>query len=174
MIISSSARVNGNSSQLAQALQEGAKASGNEVTLVHLAKQEVKFCIGCLSCQKTHRCVLNDSVENILQTMRQADVIVYATPVYFYEMSGLLKTFLDRSNPLYGQSYQFKKVYLLASAADDGEDVFVQTINGLKGWVRCFSGVTYEGGVMAGGVSDCGDVQQHKALQEAYALGRSI
>ena len=53
--------------------------------------------------------------------MNEADVIAFATPIYYYEMSGQLKTMLDRSNPLFGTDYRFRDIYLFTSAADGSE-----------------------------------------------------
>ena len=122
LIISSSLRADSNSDALAQAFAEGARTAGSEVELVRLAGKTLGFCRGCLACQKTGRCVIRDDGDVIAQKMLHADVLVFATPVYYYGMSGQLKTLLDRANPLFASNYAFRDVYLLCTSADEGTD----------------------------------------------------
>jgi len=63
---------------------------------------DLKFCVGCLACQETRRCVLQDDAVWIAEKVRNADTLVFVTPIYYYEMSGQFKTLLDRLNPLRG------------------------------------------------------------------------
>ena len=119
LVISSSLRKNSNSEQLAVSFAEGAKSAGHEVELVSLRDKEIRFCVGCLACQKTQRCFMHDDADAIREKMLHADVLVFATPIYYYEMSGILKTLLDRANPLYPSDYQFREVYALAAAAEE-------------------------------------------------------
>ena len=100
LVISSSLRKDSNSEQLAVSFAEGAKSAGHEVELVSLRDKEIRFCVGCLACQKTQRCFMHDDADAIREKMLHADVLVFATPIYYYEMSGILKTMLDRANPL--------------------------------------------------------------------------
>ena len=86
LIISSSLRADSNSDALAQAFAEGARTAGSEVELVRLAGKTLGFCRGCLACQKTGRCVIRDDGDVIAQKMLRADVLVFATPVYYYGM----------------------------------------------------------------------------------------
>lgn len=76
--------------------------------------------------------------------MHDADVIVFASPIYYYEMSGQMKTLLDRANSLFDSDYAFKEVYLLTSAAEDEEQVPERAISGLSGWVECFPGQVWQ------------------------------
>ena len=99
MILSTSPRKGGNSDGLADAFAEGAREAGHQVEKIVLYDKTIGFCRGCLACQKTQRCVIRDDADAIAQTMRSAEVIVFATPIYFYEMCGQMKTLLDRTNP---------------------------------------------------------------------------
>ena len=117
LIISSSPRKGGNSETLAAAFAEGAREAGNQVETVYLRKKQVGFCKGCLACLKLGHCVIQDDAVEIAAKMHDADVLVFATPVYYYSVSGQLKTMLDRANPLYDTDYAFTKAYLLAAAA---------------------------------------------------------
>ncbi len=119
LIISTSIRPNSNSEILANAFADGARTSGNEVELISLKNKTIDFCKGCFACQKLGHCVIKDDANAITEKMLNADVIVWATPIYYYEMSGQMKTMIDRANPLFTLDYRFRDVYLLTTAAED-------------------------------------------------------
>lgn len=124
LILSTSPRKNSNSDALAEEFAKGAREAGHEVEKISLIGKEIQFCRGCLACQKTMRCVIRDDADKIVQEkMLHADVLVFATPIYYYEMCGQMKTLLDRANPLYSSDYAFRDVYFIAAAAEDGDEV---------------------------------------------------
>jgi multimeric flavodoxin WrbA len=174
LIITSSLRRNSNSSLLANSLASGASEAGNKVEIISLIDKQINFCHGCLACQKTHRCVIKDDMLSINEKIKKADILVFATPIYYYEMSGLLKTVLDRANPLYGTDYSFRKVYLLTSAADEEITTPSRAIEGIKGWVSCFPKAHFVSYLFAGGVTAEGEIKDKPILQEAYKLGKSL
>ena len=106
--------------------------------------------------------------------MHDADVLVFATPVYYYSVSGQLKTMLDRANPLFDSDYAFTKAYLLATAAEDGEETVEGTVKAVQNWVDCFDRCELAGTVFAGGVNGVGDIAGHPALEKAYQTGKEI
>ena len=93
LIISSSPRKGGNSEALAAAFAKGAQEAGNQVETVYLRENQYGFCKGCLACQKLGHCVIKDDAVEIAAKMHDADVLVFATPVYYYSVSGQLKTY---------------------------------------------------------------------------------
>lgn len=103
LVISASLRPGSNSHALAEQFAEGARQAGHEVELVSLRDKEIRFCRGSTSCQKTGSCVIRDDVAPLLEKLRAAQVVAFATPIYYYELCGQLKTFLDRTEPLYGR-----------------------------------------------------------------------
>lgn len=105
LVISSSLRHDSNSDALAEAFAKGAAEAGNEVESITLKGKNLHFCTGCLACQKTQKCVIADDAPAIVNKMYAADVIAFATPIYYYGMSGQLKTLLDRANPLFTTDY---------------------------------------------------------------------
>ena len=121
IVISTSLRRGSNSDMLANQFVEGAKTAGNEVEKISLVGKNIQFCKGCLACQKLDRCVINDDVNDIMAKVLKADVVVWATPIYYYEMSGQMKTLIDRMNAMYSQDYAFRDVYLLTTAAENEE-----------------------------------------------------
>lgn len=96
VVLSTSLRSNSNSELLAKSFVEGTKESGNEVEYISLKNKDIRFCIGCLACQKLGHCVIKDDVTDIIDSVLYADVVVWATPIYYYEMSGQMKTLIDR------------------------------------------------------------------------------
>lgn len=108
LVISTSLRHNSNSETLAGEFAKGAKEAGHEVKEITLRDKNIGFCKGCLACLKLGHCVIQDDAVEIAKQMHDAQVIVFATPIYYYEMSGQMKTMLDRANPLYGTDYAFE------------------------------------------------------------------
>ena len=174
LIISTSMREKGNSAQLANEFQKGAQEAGHEVQYISLKGKKLQFCLGCLSCQKNGQCVIVDDMKPIIESMKMAEVLVFATPIYYYEMSGSMKVFLDRSNPLYVQNYAFRDVYLLVTAADENRYAVKRCQSGLEGWIECFPEATFKGTVFAGGVVEPRDIAHHPALKEAYEMGKRV
>lgn len=171
-IVSASLRPNSNSDALARAFARGARDAGHTVTEVSLRGKDLRFCQGCLACQRTGRCPIQDDAAALVRQMHDADVLVFATPIYYYEMSGQMKTLLDRANPLYGGNYRFTDVYLLTCAAEDEQATPARAVSGLEGWIACFERARLAGTVFAGGVDSPGEIAGHTALAEAEALGR--
>lgn len=95
LVISSSFRTKGNSARLAEEFCKGAIDAGNEVEFISLHDKNINFCRGCLACQKTKKCVISDDVDIIREKILHADIVAFATPVYYYGISGQLKTLLD-------------------------------------------------------------------------------
>ena len=174
LIISTSPRKGGNSESLALEFAKGAEEAGNKVETVFFREKNIGFCKGCLACTKTNRCVIKDDAAELVEKMLAADVIAFATPIYYYEMSGQMKTLLDRGNPMYSADYAFRDIYLLSTAAEDEKDVPKRAVNGVEGWIECFPKSHLAGTVFAGGVNAVGDIKGHSALNEAYEMGKAI
>ncbi len=174
LVISTSPRRGGNSDTLADAFIRGARESGNDVRKITLYDKAIGFCRGCLACQSTCRCVIRDDGDTTAQEMLTADVIAFATPIYYYGMCGQMKTLLDRANPLFPAPYAFRDIYLLSAAAEEGEHTADGAAAGLQGWVDCFEKARLAGTVFAGGVTAVGEIQGHPALQKAYEMGKHI
>jgi len=174
IVVSSSYRKDGNSETLAKEFTKGAEVAGNTVETIYLRDITLNFCRGCLACQNTKECIIHDDARDLVEKVRWADVLCFATPVYYYAMSGQLKTFLDRMNPIYAAGAHFKEVYVLASANDTDPSAMDTVEKEVQGWVSCFDGVEYKGIVRANGVNDVGDVLNTYAMNEAYDLGKNV
>ena len=175
LVITTSLRAKSNSDILAGRLIAGAKDAGHEVEAVSLKGKEIRFCIGCLACQKTQKCVLKDDAVEIAEKAKDADTLVFVTPIYYYEMSGQMKTLLDRLNPLFPSDYRFRRVYMLSVAAEVKDAVPEKAVSGLQGWVDCFGKAELAGSLFCGGISDPNEAAgDHPALDRAYEFGRTL
>lgn len=174
LVISSSPRIGGNSDVLAEAFVKGAAEAGHDVEKINLAGKTIEFCKGCFVCMTTKRCVIRDDADQIEQKMQDADVLVFASPIYYYEMCGQLKTMLDRGNPLYTTDYKFRDVYFLSTAAENEAFVPQRALSGVEGWVACFPKARLAGSVFAGGITNMGEIAGHPSLETAYEMGKAI
>ena len=173
-MISTSMRTGSNSDMLAEQFVAGAVAAGHDVEKVSLAGKNIQFCRGCLACQKLGRCVIQDDVNGIMQKVLRADVVCWATPIYYYEMSGQMKTLIDRMNAMYAQDYRFRDIYLLTTAAEDEAEVPKRAEAGLTGWIDCYPESHLAGTLFCGGVDAPRTIEGNERLQEAYELGRNV
>ena len=175
LIISTSLRNNSNSEILAKETERGARDAGHDVEFMTLKDKDIKFCKGCLACQKLGRCVIEDDANEITLKIKEADVIVWATPVYYYEMSGQMKTLIDRANSLFATGKKFSEVYVITTSADASEGVVQSAIHGINGWISCFTGVKLCRYLEAGGLDNPNDVlRKQDLIDKAYAMGRTI
>lgn len=174
IVLSTSLRRGSNSDMLADRFVEGALSAGNDVEKVSLVGKDIQFCRGCFACQKLGRCVIKDDVNDIMAKVLEADVLCWATPIYYYEMSGQMKTLIDRLNSMYPLDYKFRDVYLLTTAAEDEEDTPKRAEAGLTGWIDCFPKSRLAGTLFCGGVNDAREIEGSAKLQDAFELGKAV
>jgi NAD(P)H-dependent FMN reductase len=175
LVISTSPRKDGNSEILCDEFIKGAIDNGNSVEKISLHDKQIGFCIGCLSCQTTKKCTVQDDANQIVDKMLLADAIVFATPIYFNEMCGQMKTLLDRSNPLFPSDYNFRNIYLLLTAADNDPACMDNAINGLQGWIECYKKSKLCGVVRGIDIFETGAVRNFPTiLQESYKMGNAV
>lgn len=174
IVISTSLRVGSNSDMLADKFTEGALHAGHDVEKISLAGKNISFCRGCLACQKLGRCVIDDDANGIMQKVLNADVIVWATPIYYYEMSGQMKVMIDRMNAMYPLDYKFRDVYLLTTAAENEPEVPKRAESGLTGWTDCYPKCRLAGTLFCGGVDAPHAIEGNEKLQTAYEMGLHV
>lgn len=172
VILAGSPRKGGNSDALCEQFRKGCEEAGHSVTKIYLQDKQIHFCKACYACRKTGICVQQDDVFDILQAMCRADVIVLATPVYFYSMAGQVKTLIDRCLSC-GSKLVGKEFYFIATAAA-GKDEMERTIDGLRGFTDCLPKSKVKGVIYGAGAWQLGDIQGNPAMQEAYRMGKSI
>lgn len=174
IVISTSLRVGSNSDMLADKFTEGALHAGHDVEKISLAGKNISFCRGCLACQKLGRCVIDDDANGIMQKVLNADVVVWATPIYYYEMSGQMKVMIDRMNAMYSLDYKFRDVYLLTTAAENEPEVPKRAESGLTGWTDCYPKCRLAGTLFCGGVDAPHAIEGNEKLQTAYEMGLHV
>ena len=175
LVITTSLRAKSNSDILADRLVAGAKDAGHEVEQISLKGKKINFCIGCFACLKTQRCAIKDDAIEIAEKVKNADTLVFVTPIYYYEMAGQMKTLLDRLNPLYSSDYKFRNVYMLSTAAEDEAYTPEKAVNGLRGWVDCFEEATLVDSLFCGGINDPAEAASKETeLTEAYEFGKNL
>lgn len=172
LIISSSPRKNGNSDRMCREFEKGAVEAGNEVCYVRLAEKNIGYCIGCYACQNDGKCFKNDDMQELQEKVLAADVLVLATPVYFYSMSAQLKTFIDRLTPIYEEVRS--DIYLFATAWDPEVKNLESTLEAMRGLTRdCFEGCEEKAAIAVADVGGMGEIEGRKELETAYNLGKN-
>ena len=154
---------------------KGAIEAGHRAEKIFLADKTIHYCTGCGACANATRpCVQKDDVAEILEKMVEADVIVLATPVYFYTMCAQLKTLIDRSCPRY-TAISNKEFYFILTAADTNRAAMNRTLESLRGFTEDCLENSREKGILFGlGVMDRGEVKETPAYREAFEMGKRI
>lgn len=187
LIIQSGGRPNGNTAQLINSFISGAKECGHSIELISLIKNEVKGCLGCNACRYGKPCIQKDSFNNLIPRIKDADCIVFASPLYFWTISSRIKAFIERfycfaeedPNPPLGryEKYPIKDCALLMTSADNFFWTFEQAVSYYQFAVVNYIGFKDKGMLLAGG---CGDtngrsqIDKTEHLQEAYEFGKHI
>lgn len=174
LILSSSPRRGGNSDTLCDEFLRGANDAGHSVEKIFLSDKKINYCTGCSICSMHGKpCPQKDDMPEILEKMVAADIIVMATPVYFYTMSAQMKTLIDRCCGRYTEM-KGKKFYFMVTAAEDNQSRMERTIDTFQGFLDCLDDATIKGVVYGLGVWHPGEIKGNTALPKAYAMGKSI
>lgn len=174
LILSGSPRKGGNSDLLCDAFLRGAIESGNQVEKIFLRDKKIGYCTACYYCKKSGgKCAIQDDMAEILDKIRAADVIVMASPVYFYSVDAQMKAVIDRSVAQWLEIND-KEFYYIMTAAEEGADVMDCTLECLRGFARCLNGSKEMGVIYGKGVYEAGSIQGKPVMQEAYEMGKQI
>lgn len=174
LILSGSPKAKGNSGLLCEEFARGAEEAGCKVERFDVARMRIPGCLGCNACRRNGgKCVQRDGMDEIREAMFRSDVIVLASPIYFYSMTSQLKAVLDRTyafeRELEGKGF----CYLVSCAAPD-ESYAGTMLSSLRGYVCCLPGSKELGYVIATGTGDEGALKGSGALERAFLLGRSL
>ena len=173
LILSGSPRKGGNTELLAEAFAKGA-AAHHHVEIVSVRDVKVNPCLGCNACFKTNGiCAQKDDIAMIYEKMNKADVLVIASPVYFYGISAQLKTIIDRFHNPIRDSFHIKKMALLLVGAATLPELFDAILAEYNLCLKFFS-IEDAGKVLVREVKDKGDIMGTSFLEDAYQLGTSI
>ena len=175
LIISASPRKNGNSDLLCDEFLKGAVAGGNQVEKIFLADKKINYCVGCGLCSRNNYsgCSQKDDMEDLLDKMMEADVIVLASPVYFYTINAQMKTFIDRCCAKYTKIVN-KEFYFIITAAEVNKAEMSRTFECFRGFLDCLVSAKEQGQICATGVWDKGEITKTSYLKDAYNLGKSV
>lgn len=187
LIINGGGRPNGNTAQLVQAFADGAQEAGHQIELVSLTKTEVKGCMGCNACRYGKPCVIKDGFNDLVPKIKDADLIVFASPLYFWTVSSRIKAFIERfyciaefdEQPPLGryEKYPEKSCALLMTSADNYFWTFEQVVSYYQFTLINYIGFHDQGMVRAGG---CGDtngkpqIDQTDWLEKAWDFGKGV
>ena len=174
LVLSSSPRRGGNSDTLSDEFMRGATDAGHTVEKIFLRDRNIHYCTGCSTCSLHGKpCPQKDDMPEILNKMLAADIIVMATPVYFYTMSAQMKTLIDRCCGLHTQMTG-KDFYFIVAAAEKEQVKMERTIDTFQGFLDCLDDATIKGVVYGLGVWQMGEIQSTAAMEQAYTMGSLI
>lgn len=174
LILSGSPRKEGNSDLLCDEFMRGAKESRNNVTKINVANKKISPCCACYFCREHGgACAFKDDMAEILQAMIDADVLVLASPVYFYSIDAQLKAVIDRTVARWLE-VKNKEFYYIMTAADEGRESMDTTLACFRGYADCVEGAKEMGVIYGTGVYEKGEIQNRKAMKEAYEMGKQI
>lgn len=174
LVLSGSPRKGGNSDLLCDQFIKGAGEAGNETEKIVLSGNKINYCRGCGVCNTTHVCVIKDDMAQILPKLIEADVIVMATPVYFYSMDAQMKTLIDRTTPRY-EEIRNKEFYFIVTAADTDKKMMERTIEGFRAFTEdCLEGAEEKGIIYGTGAWNIGEIKETPAMKEAYEMGKAV
>lgn len=173
LILSGSPRKNGNSDILCDEFMRGAIEAGNQVEKIRVAEKKVGYCRACYTCKETGVCAIKDDMAEILQKMIDADVIVLASPVYFYSIDAQLKAVIDRTVARWLE-VRDKEFYYIVTAADEELSSADTTIACFRGYADCVEGAKEMGIIYGMGAYEKGTIKDKKAMIEAYEMGKSV
>ncbi len=176
-----SPRLGGNTDLLLEAFLQGAEEEGAQIEKFHLYRMEFSPCLECGGCDETGECILEDDLTPLYPRLLEADVVVLASPVFFYNLTSRTQALVERAQACWIRRYVLKQTFpkrkgglLLAVGATRGPKLF----EGLQRVVRYFFdalGLLYRGGLFYRGVEKKGEIRQHPtALKEAFLLGKAV
>lgn len=187
LIIQGGGRPNGNTDQLVKAFAKGAVDAGHDIEIISLVKNEIKGCLGCNACRYGKPCIQKDGFNEIVPKIKEADLLVFASPLYFWTISSRIKAFIERfyciaeedNEPPLGryERYPEKDCALLMTAADNFFWTFEQAVSYYKFTLVNYIGFHDKGMLLAGG---CGDtngkpqIDKTEHLPAAYQFGKNI
>ena len=171
--ISSSPRRGGNSEVLCDEFLKGAAEIAHETRKIRLAEKKIAPCLACSACAESHVCVRKDDMAEVLDALKAADVIVLASPVYFYSICAQMKAMIDRCFADF-QAIRAKTFYLIVTAADPQHTAADETLADFRGFLRCLPGAKEAGVILGTGTWGKGDVLRHPSLEQAYEMGKGV
>ena len=174
VILSSSPRRGGNSDLLCDRFAAGARQTGHDVEKIFLKDLDIHYCTGCGRCYDgAHPCPQQDDAAGVVAKMVAADVIVLATPVYFYTLSAQMKTLIDRCCARYLEMRD-KEFYFILTAAEHDVARMELTVECFRGFLDCLERPQERGVIYGLGAWQAGEIVGMSAMDEAFEAGRRV
>lgn len=174
LILSGSPRKGGNSDVLCDEFARGATESGNKVEKIRVAEKKIGYCLGCYYCSDHGgECAIKDDMAEVLQKMIDADVIVLASPVYFYSIDAQLKAVIDRTVARWTE-VENKEFYYIVTCADEERESAETTLACFRGYADCVNGAREKGVIYGTGAYQKGEILGSPAMKEAYNAGKNV
>lgn len=172
LILSSSPRRGGNSEQLCIQFKKGAEEAGNTVEMLNINDYDIRYFNQREYDRDASRAETDDAAA-IIAKMKRADVIVLASPVYFYNMTGQLKALIDRT---YGHEKELgsKEFFYIATSTDRSEEAVNCVFDAFHGFAVCLYQSVERGVIKGNGARNRGDIESHPAMQQAYEMGKAV
>ena len=174
LILSGSPRKGGNSDLLCDEFMRGALEAGHQVEKIRVASKKIAPCSGCYYCRNHGgECARKDDMAEILQKMIDTDVLVLASPVYFYSIDAQLKAVIDRTVARWLE-VKNKEFYYIVTMADEAKTSADTTLACFRGYADCVEGAVEKGVIIGSGVYEPGKVLGTPAMEKAYRMGKTI
>lgn len=173
LILSGSPRRGGNSDLLCDEFARGAAEAGNAVEKLRVAEKKIGFCRACYACRESGVCAIEDDMAEVLQKMIDADVIVLASPVYFYSVDAQLKALIDRTVARWLE-VKNKEFYYVVTAADEEAASAETTLACFRGYAACVEGAREMGVILGMGAYEKGAIKESPAMKKAYEMGKGV
>ena len=173
LILSGSPRKGGNSDYLCDKFSEGAKDAGHDVEKIFVSEKNISYCRACYACRNSHKCIIQDDMAEILDKMINADVLVLASPVYFYSINAQIKTVLDRTFARWTE-LKNKEFFYILTAGEDNRAIMERSAECFRGFADCFKGSIERGIIYGHGLYAPKDARNSKFATEAYELGKNV
>lgn len=173
LILSASPRKGGNSDALCDAFAKGAKEAGYYVEKIFLADKNIQYCRACEVCYTNGGvCIWKDDMKDILEKMVTSDVIVMASPVYFYTINAQMKTLIDRTVSRYTE-IAGKDFYFFVTAADQDKEMLERSVECFRGFLDCVDDPVEKGVIYGAGLDQKGASKGSIYEKQAYEMGKN-
>ncbi len=180
--IMGSPRIKGNTDLLLDEALAGAESRGAEVDKIVVDRLNIAPCNDYYGCLKDGKCVIRDDMDGIYPKLLDADIVIVASPTFFYGLSAQLKALIDRCQAIWARRYILKqelpeagrKGALIGVAATEGKQLFDGSILTIKYFFKTI-GVEYAGELLIQGIDKKGEIREHPtALSDALQLGTGL
>lgn len=174
IVVCGNSKQNDPTEQLAEAFIKGARGAGHEVRKLTLYNRNINACMECQYCHINRGvCMIKDAMPEIYEQMMDSDILVIATPVYFYSFPSKLKAVFDRMHNPIRNRFKIRETYLLTAYTDEGENVcrpMLETYHAIGDYL----GWQDQGIIVAEGINEKEGIRGHEALIQAEEMGKAV